>query len=256
MLYTVYQITNLVNQKVYIGVHKTNNPNDNYMGSGRAIKNAITKYGRENFKKEVLFVFENKEDAFKKEQELVNSEFVSTSNTYNGKLGGYGGWDHVRTPEIQALAVENIKEFYNTDKGKELRSQVSERFKGHVPHNKGKKTGAVHSKEFKEETRKRRQNTIWINDGINETYISASDIIPKGWSKGRLINNHPSISKKFILIMQKETIEIENLKNWCKENSLDYHRIFSCVDKGMITPSGKRESDTRKFMIGKEIKSI
>ena len=37
----VYQITNLINGKIYIGVHSTDDINDGYMGSGDLIKMAI-----------------------------------------------------------------------------------------------------------------------------------------------------------------------------------------------------------------------
>lgn len=40
-MYTVYKVTNIKNGKYYVGVHKTNNPYDSYMGSGTAIRNAI-----------------------------------------------------------------------------------------------------------------------------------------------------------------------------------------------------------------------
>lgn len=92
-MYTVYKTVCLVNRKFYIGVHKTDNPDDDYIGSGSVLRRAIRKYGRENFRKEVLFVFETPEDAFAKEQELVTLAVVESKETYNLKLGGYGGFD-------------------------------------------------------------------------------------------------------------------------------------------------------------------
>jgi group I intron endonuclease len=56
--YYIYEVTNLVNGKTYIGQHITDNLEDGYLGSGKALKSAIKKYGRDNFKKEVL-VFAN-----------------------------------------------------------------------------------------------------------------------------------------------------------------------------------------------------
>jgi group I intron endonuclease len=48
----VYLITNLVNNKKYVGMDSNNNPL--YLGSGTLILKALKKYGRENFKKEIL----------------------------------------------------------------------------------------------------------------------------------------------------------------------------------------------------------
>lgn len=48
----VYKVTNLINGKCYIGKDKHNDPN--YLGSGRRIRSAIQKYGKENFQKEIL----------------------------------------------------------------------------------------------------------------------------------------------------------------------------------------------------------
>ena len=48
----IYKTTNLINGKIYIGKDSNNNPD--YYGSGTALKKAISKYGKENFKKETL----------------------------------------------------------------------------------------------------------------------------------------------------------------------------------------------------------
>ncbi|MEX0596844.1 MAG: GIY-YIG nuclease family protein, partial [Candidatus Paceibacterota bacterium] len=73
--YTVYKTTNLINDKIYIGIHETKNLNDNYLGSGKLLKRAIEKYGSQNFKREYLFIFDNKEEQLAKEKELVTEEF-------------------------------------------------------------------------------------------------------------------------------------------------------------------------------------
>lgn len=90
LIYTVYKTTNLINNKIYIGVHKTSNPNDSYLGSGNAIKQAIHKYGKSNFTKTILFEYDNKIDMFNKEKELVDVSFIKQENTYNLIVGGIG----------------------------------------------------------------------------------------------------------------------------------------------------------------------
>lgn len=58
------------------------------MGSGLLIKRAIEKQGIENFEKEILFIFDSKEEAEFKEAEIVNEEFVQRNDTYNIAIGG------------------------------------------------------------------------------------------------------------------------------------------------------------------------
>jgi hypothetical protein len=66
MAYYIYKTTNLVNGKAYIGKHN-GALTDDYLGSGTLLKCAIEKYGRENFKKEILYISKNEEENREKE---------------------------------------------------------------------------------------------------------------------------------------------------------------------------------------------
>ena len=117
----VYQITNLVNGKVYVGKHSTKDPYDSYMGSGINIVRAIEKYGVENFTKEILFCFDKEEIAFLKEAEIVNLEFINREDTYNIVVGGNmiaGSWSGERNP------------MYGKSPSQETRDKMSKSRKG------------------------------------------------------------------------------------------------------------------------------
>ena len=89
-IYTVYKITNKINNKYYIGIHKEE-PNEalrKYMGSGTAIKKAIEDEGVENFHKEILFRYDNREEMIAKEAELVTPQMINENDNYNLQTGG------------------------------------------------------------------------------------------------------------------------------------------------------------------------
>lgn len=90
MKHIIYQISNTVNGKIYIGAHSTENINDSYMGSGIAIRQAIKKYGAENFVKDILHVFDTREEMYEKEREIVSLDFINRPDTYNMGVGGRG----------------------------------------------------------------------------------------------------------------------------------------------------------------------
>ena len=117
----VYIITNDINDKTYIGIHKTDNINDGYMGSGTLIKRAIAKYGIEHFKKEILFEFDSYEECLAKEKELVDLSFILDDNNYNVALGGFGGQSH---PDIIEKIKHSNKIYWNN--APELRKHISE----------------------------------------------------------------------------------------------------------------------------------
>ena len=88
MKYLIYKITNKINGRYYIGRHRTNNVNDSYMGSGKAITNAIKKYGTENFTKEIIAESWNETDLWELEKLIVNDKIVKDPKSYNMAYGG------------------------------------------------------------------------------------------------------------------------------------------------------------------------
>jgi hypothetical protein len=220
MFFYIYKITNLVNNRVYIGVHKTKNFDDGYMGSGKIIRQAIEKYGLSNFKKEILETFNDYETALKRESEIVNEQFVSDSNTYNLKLGGSGGFDYITknklnlTPEVLKKRGESIKETFKKNPRKvatfdgknhseKTKKVISEKRKMFFE-NGGEHPKGMLNKQHKEETKKQVSNilkikgsmigkkglehpsggTKWYNDGLKHL---RSDKHPgEGWIEGRI----------------------------------------------------------------------
>lgn len=126
--YLIYKITNIKTNKFYIGAHRTTDINDKYMGSGVYLKQAQKKYGIENFKKEILCVFDNEHDMFNKEAELVNLH----ENSYNLMNGGQGGWTYARS-KITSDSYKKISATMLTDeyrnKTESHRKKSSERLR-------------------------------------------------------------------------------------------------------------------------------
>ncbi len=106
MKYIVYQTVNKVNNKIYIGVHQTENPEifDGYLGNGcwttkpssymhpkTHFQGAVKKYGPKSFIRTVLQVFDTEAEAYALEVQLVTSEFVKREDVYNLIPGGNSG---------------------------------------------------------------------------------------------------------------------------------------------------------------------
>lgn len=218
MFYTIYKITNKINNSIYIGCHKTNNLDDDYMGSGTILKRAQKKYGIENFEKEILEVFDNPKIMFEMEAMLVNSEFVDREDTYNLKEGGKGGFDHIGSKHYKTRSENKVwinKCIVNLKKGKEAQNWLNQNdpewlsrklealSKSMIEYyEKGGKNGfkgKQHSEEFKENmkghtrqsgNKNSQYGTMWIHS-ITEKVSKKikkdefSEWEAKGWLKGR-----------------------------------------------------------------------
>lgn len=187
------------------------------MGSGIYLNRSIKKHGIENFTKEILHVFDNPEDMFAKEAEIVNADFLAEENTYNLKLGGMGGWDYINatlTPEQLSARGKAGREATNkvlreklgpnwsmilsrrsTQKLKNLLKEDPNYIRDRTP---DVWTGRKHTEDTKQKMRdshKGKHNgkknsqygKMWITNETESRSIKKDSSIPPGWRKGRVI---------------------------------------------------------------------
>ena len=92
----IYKATNIINNKVYIGqtihplsVRKSQHERSHEYGYKTAFSNAIRKYGKENFKWEVIYETDSIKDLNEKESYYIEYyKSLVTENGYNLKGGG------------------------------------------------------------------------------------------------------------------------------------------------------------------------
>ena len=176
MFHTIYQTTNNVNGKIYIGVHSTSDIHDSYLGSGKNLKRAIKKHGKENFKKEILHIVDSIEEAYNLEEKIVNEDFISRHDTYNVKVGGDRG---------PRNAGKN-NPMYGKKHSPETRAKNSAARKGQHAGEKHPLYSIGHSQETKEKIRRARQNTIHSDE--TKKKMSESHIGKEPWNKGRTLS--------------------------------------------------------------------
>lgn len=248
MRYIIYKITNTVNGKIYIGKHTTKDINDGYMGSGKLLKLAIKKYGKEKFKKEILFECLSENEMNKKEKEIVNKNFIKDENNYNLTIGGDGGWSHCNgenhnnkknhrrigflryidngiNPSVIWFNKLSDKEklAYVEKISTSLRKKIKENGSWWFGRHHSDETKKKMSKKFKENNHQKgsknsQYGKMWIynKETFEDKIIKKTDIIPDGWLKGRICNKNKSIKikKQEKEIEKKRKIEekINNLR--------------------------------------------
>ena len=170
--YKVYKHTS-PNGKVYIGITKNINPktrwdNGNGYPNNKYFTNAINKYGWNNFTHEILFENLSKEEACKKEIELI-AKYKSNNPEigYNLSLGGensYYGCKH--TENSKKLIGSSHKNRIWINNGiyskmiyeYEIDNYISQGFKiGRIPHSEQTRINignAIRGKKYSEEIKK------------------------------------------------------------------------------------------------------
>lgn len=217
--YIVYQTINIVNNKIYVGIHRTKDPFkfDGYIGNGVNInypstymnpkypfQKAVKKYGTSNFRRSTLYIFDTEIEASNKEKEIVNKEFIQRSDTYNIALGGLHQWVTLKYNKIYQFDLQGnlLKEWTDIY---EI-SEFLETWKQSI-------YSAINNKQ-------RLYNYYWsFNKDINITQFS-----------------NPNNSRKIYQYNKSgKCIAIHNsLGDAAKENNTTPNHILMCIQKGMF----------------------
>jgi hypothetical protein len=211
----IYKTTNLINGKYYIGMHSTSDLNDGYIGSGDRIRKSIIKYGKENFKCEILEMFPNRKLLKERENLIVNEELLLDKKCMNLVFGGGGGYI---SPEGVKKGRQKTDEILKEKYGENFRSVISKKYYDNLSleerkllnekikigqKNSGYDCGKIwRGKHLNDEHKKKigksnsikqkgeknsQYNTCWITNGIENKKIKKEDLIPEGWILGRTI---------------------------------------------------------------------
>lgn len=222
----VYITTNLINNKQYIGQHRSSTFNPSYIGSGKLLQKAIKKYGKENFSCNIL----QRCESFKEldEAEIYWIAYFNADikdDFYNLAKGGYGkeglrGKNNgrfgkpvseetrqkisaknkgiKRTPEqIEQNRISHTGLKYNISE--EERKRKSDRMKGkNNPMYGNHNTPYQMTEEIKQKISKTKKENWSIETQFNYNKISYTDPLtlethyfidgeqPEGWIKGNI----------------------------------------------------------------------
>lgn len=228
MNYYIYEITNNINGKKYIGkrVTKKNINKDDYMGSGLLLEKAKFKYGIENFSKQILEICNSKNQL--SEREIYYISLVDAPKNpmyYNVASGGEGGNTYAgktidELEEIKRKIQENRKFNGHTE---EAKAKISEKKIKNYCKEKHPLYGKHHSEETKRKLSEKNKGQVFSEERNKK--VSASTFGGK---------NHRARKVKCI-----ETSEIFNcIADVERKYNIDRHKIISSC-------KGKRKSGVK-----------
>lgn len=194
----IYQITNLINGKTYIGQRTLAEgrtfETDTYRGSGKLLWKAYEKYGKENFKRDcIISGFFTKEQLNRFEKCMIACQRLCGKAEYNIADGGEGWsegmreghWKATHTKEFSEKASKNAT-YGNLIHSKEISERNKALWKNGVFDKKG--TYGKTFKKLKENLGRGKDNsqfgTHWYTNG--EINIKAKEC-PKDFWLGRIL---------------------------------------------------------------------
>lgn len=230
--YFIYSIRNQINNKIYIGFHATDILEDGYMGSGIAINEAYKKYGKKNFKREIL-EYCNESNWSKREKYWIE-KLNTYKKGYNMTIGGEG---------TLGLKLSD-----------EIKKKISDSKMGRPSWNKGKK--GIYSDETRNNWSNKRKK-IFPSDAhklkiskANKGRIKSDAEIEK-LSLAKIGNKNPAIR-----IDVREKVSKSLKGKFCGENNPMYNRSRSNEELKKYKEQGIELKGDRWEYMRKKIKCI
>lgn len=238
MYYTIYKTTNTVNGKIYVGMHKTKNLNDGYLGSGSSLKKAVLKYGKKSFKKEILHIFDNKEDMIQKEQELVDLDFVLREDTYNMITGGRTALGYRHTEDHKDKMSRMMRGSNNPQFGKkqseETKKKRSESILKTYAENPDLKLDKSRLSKLKWETADRESIGKKISDSVKGVSKTEEHKLAIKEAKAKKDNSHTEETRKKISESMKGKKKPEGVYIGCQKGKKKNFKTLECPHCGKV----------------------
>jgi group I intron endonuclease len=239
----IYITTNMINGRKYLGKDTKNDPN--YLGSGVILKRAIKKYGKQNFKKEIIESCTNQDELGVREAYWLNYYDAGNNkmfyNWHNHSTGSPRGKKHPNYKKpLSEYARKKLSEF-NSGKflSEETRRKMSESQIGKKNHMFGK----THSDDARLKLR---------NANLGEKNPMFGKLHPDGVrSKMGRSNESNSQFKGFLLCVDgRYKGEIKTIKEWSvllgrQVGHFSQHLSGKCYKKGINGNFFKRIDNSR-----------
>ena len=272
-IHYVYRITNLLNNKYYIGVHsilkssKQSPINDGYYGSGILIKKDIKLLGKENFKKEIIKTFSTREEASLEEEKLVTMKEVRDPNCYNLMVGGINtkgnfNYIYVYLKDCLSKIIKITKEEYYKNKDlyvlpvhkQQFIDGYKSKMKDYVPPNK---------KHHKKEKENKDNNKTRVRYFINKVTLEKIKIVGIKDPDNLYIDifpfyfydkiNNKFITEQYLLELYNKYNNIERLSSFLKTSTKSLRKIkkYYLENGTLLKPADFNSPTSKKTFSGK-----
>ena len=247
----IYKITNLKNNKIYVGQDTKNNPK--YYGSGTYLKRAIKKYGKRNFKKEIL-------ERCKTTEELnqVEKHWIKKLNSKNKKIGynltdgGDGAVGYQHTMETKMKMSISHKNMSNETKQKLSKSLIGNKNSLGYKHTDESRKNMSESKIGKKHTEETKRKLSKLHKGKQFTEEHRKNL-----SKAQMGNKNCLGHKHTEETKRKLSISNKGKSPWNKGLTKETdERVKLYSQKSENSRKGKCRLIETKLKISKTMKTI